>query len=44
VPLLDLEPYLHMYGTRLDVLRSSMREHGERFENAWSLITGEPTA
>jgi hypothetical protein len=43
VPLPDLEPYLHMHGTRLDVLRSSMQEHGERFEDAWSLITGEPT-
>jgi hypothetical protein len=41
VPLPDLEPYLHMYGTRLDVLRSSMQEHGEQFEDAWSLISGE---
>lgn len=40
VPLRDLEPYLHLYGTRLDVLRSSMQEHGRQFENAWSLITG----
>jgi hypothetical protein len=43
VPFPELEPYLHQYGTRLDVLRSSMREHGEQFENAWSLITDEPT-
>jgi len=43
VPLPELEPYLHLYGTRLDVLRSSMQENGEQFENAWSLITGEPT-
>jgi len=44
VPLPELEPYLHLYGTRLDVLRSSMQENGGQFENAWSLITGEPTA
>lgn len=43
VPLPDLEHYLHMYGTRLDVLRSSMQEHGEQFENAWSLITSDST-
>lgn len=41
VPLPDLEPYLHQYGTRLDVLQSSMQENGEQFENAWTLITGE---
>ena len=41
VPLPDLEPYLWLYGTRLDVLRSSMQDHGEQFENAWSLIAGE---
>jgi len=28
VPLPDLEPYLHQYGTRLDVLQSSMQENG----------------
>jgi len=44
VPLPELEPYLHTYGTRLDVVRSLMQEHGEQFENAWSLITGEPTS
>jgi hypothetical protein len=43
VPLPELEPYLHMYGTRLDVLRSSMQAYGERFEDAWSLIAGEAT-
>ena len=43
VPLPKLEPHLHMYGTRLDVLRSSMQENGEQFENAWSLITGDAT-
>ena len=42
VPLPDLEPYLHQYGTRLDLLRSSMQENGEQFENAWTQITGEP--
>jgi len=40
VPLPDLEPYLWLYGTQLDVVRSSMQEHGEQFENNWSLITG----
>jgi len=41
VPLPKLEPYLHQYGTRLDVLQSSMHENGEQFENAWTLITDE---
>jgi hypothetical protein len=27
----------------IDVLGSSMQEHGEQFENAWSLITSDST-
>jgi hypothetical protein len=42
VPFPDLEPYLWLYGTRLDVLRSSMEAYGTQFENGWSLITGQP--
>lgn len=42
VPLPELEPYLRQYKTRLNVSRSAMLKEGQRFENAWAAITGEP--
>ena len=40
VPFPELDPFLHLYGTRLDVRRSLIEWEGQRFENAWGLIEG----
>jgi hypothetical protein len=42
VPLPELEPYLREYKSRRDVSRSAVLKTGQRFENAWSRIMGEP--
>lgn len=41
IPLPELEPYLRQYVGRRNVSRSAVLNTGQRFENAWSLITGE---